>query len=405
MVGNGNTACEASVNLSRHAAKVYQAYRRGRAMFSREDENGVPFDIKFTWPGLRLKYFLDYKIPWLTWPIANRATAANMVRDAARSEPAEPGESLASRSKRAERRLREEWHLLPCTSLQYVNPIVQDDFIPALRRGDVIPLFGFQDFVGDSLVLLTDGTIVEVDVVIFCTGYGLDFSIMPELEMDGACGLPLRSAQEVFKERLDLAGPSKSRDQREQLHIPRLFQMMFPPRWASSIAILSWMAPQEPRWNILELAAMALAQTWAAGTAKSIVMTGPAGNLYHSPALLPTEREMNDQVDAYHTWFRRQWAQERSIRHGYVQGHLFYRFLHRAAGTGLYDQLDHIFSGYGFRLWRQDRELWTWLAKGPLTSFSWRLFDTNPNGIPGHGRKTWQGAREAVRQAVSFSFL
>ncbi|KAI1774974.1 FAD/NAD(P)-binding domain-containing protein [Hypoxylon cercidicola] len=399
VVGNGNTACEASVSLSKHAAKVYQAYRHGRAMFSREDEDGVPLDIKFTWPDLRLKYFLDYKIPWLTWPIANRVTAANMIRNAARSEPSKPGESHASRLKRAEHRLREEWHLLPCRSLQYINPTVQDDFIPALRRGDVIPLFGFQDFISGTQILLTDGTKVEVDVVIFCTGYGMDFTIMPELEMDGACGFPLRSAQEVFRERADSADPSQNRNQREELHIPRLFQMMFPPKWASSVAILSWMAPQESRWNIFELASMALAQIWAAETAKSIGITEPPDNSYHSPALLPTEQEMNGQVDAYHAWFRRQWAKEHSIRQGYVQGHLFYRFLHGAAGTGMYDNLDHVFSGYGLRLWRQDRELWTWLAKGPLASFSWRLFDTNPDGISGCGRKTWQGAREAVRQA------
>ncbi|KAI0157903.1 FAD/NAD(P)-binding domain-containing protein [Hypoxylon sp. FL1284] len=402
VVGNGNTACETSALLSKHATKVYQAYRRGRAMFFRENENGIPFDINFTWTGLRLKYFLDSKIPWLTWPIANRATAAKMIQDAARSEPVEPGQSHAGRLRRAERRLRDEWHLLPCTSLEYVNPIVQDDFIPALRRGDITPLFGFQDFVSASGVLLTDGTVIEVDSVIFCMGYRTDFTIMPELEMDGACGVPLRTSQEAFQERQDSTDASKSRENRE-LHIPRLFQMMFPPRWADSIAILSWMAPQEPRWNIFELASMALAQIWSAETAKANGATGATYTKHYSPALLPTEREMNAQVDAYQAWFRRQHAKEHSIRSGYVQGHTFYRFLHRAAGTGLYDNLDHALSGYGFRLWLRDRELWTWIAKGPLTSFSWRLFETNPNGIPGCGRKTWPGARAALEKAYETS--
>jgi dimethylaniline monooxygenase (N-oxide forming) len=290
--------------------------------------------------------------------------------------------------------------------MAHVHPAVQEDFIPALRRGDITPVHGFKDFAGDGDVLLEDGAVLEVDAVVFCTGYDLDFSIMPELEMDGASSeLPLRTANETCHQRpmVGIDTGSEAKSEHTSPRLPRLYQMIFPPRWASSVAILSWMAPQENVWCVSELASMAVAQIWAAETAAGPTTTSkrrPVGN-YRAPALLPSLEEMNAQVDAYHTWWRMQWQTEHSMRPGYVQGYSFYRFLHNAAGTGLYDNLDHMFTIRGWGLWWNDHDVWTWLSKGPLNSYSWRLFDTNPKGKPGCGRKAWPGARQAMKDAVS----
>ncbi|KAI8960428.1 hypothetical protein F5Y11DRAFT_330209 [Daldinia sp. FL1419] len=363
-------------------------------MVSRYLDNGVPMDTQFSWPTLRLKYFLDDKIPGLMTMFTDRIMVNKMISDAARSEPVQSGISHTEKVKRAGIKVEDKWHLLPAPSMAHVHPAVQEDFIPALYDGDITPVKGFKDFMGDYQVLLEDDTTVEIDAVIFCTGYELDFSLMPEMEMDGAAGSPLKKAGDKPPEN------ERDSDDWKKPRLPRLYQMLFPPRWASSVAFLSWIAPQENVWCVCELASMAIAQIWAAETAKTAAEQPRTGN-HRPPALLPSLDEMNAQVDAYHEWWRGEWEKDHSVRLGYVRAHSFYRFLHDAAGTGLYDHLDHMFTSRGWWLWWNDRELWTWLSKGPMNSYSWRLFETNPERIPGYGRKTWPDARKALREAYA----
>ncbi|KAI0513073.1 FAD/NAD(P)-binding domain-containing protein [Xylaria bambusicola] len=397
VVGIGNTACEVSLSLAKHASKVYQSYRRGRILVSRYGDDGIPLDTQFSWSALRLKYLMDHLVPTLMGPLGDKFMINKMISDASRSEPVDTSISEKEKWKYTEKRVREDWRLVPAPSMAHVHPAVQEDFIPALRRGDITPAHGFKDFRGEHEVVLDDGAVVEVDAVIFCTGYELDFKIMPELEMDGAMGMPLRTTEKLST----LSAGEESISEKHQPHLPRLFQMIFPPRHASSVAILSWIAPQENVWCVSELASMAVSQIWAAETHKDsrTALKQHQDTSYRSPALLPSLEEMNAQVDAYHTWWRTQWQTEPSMRPGYVQGYSFYRFLHDAAGTGLYDNLNHIFTTQNWSLWWNDHELWTWLSKGPMNNYSWRLFDTNPKGIPGCGRRSWPGARQATKDA------
>ncbi|KAI0892772.1 FAD/NAD(P)-binding domain-containing protein [Annulohypoxylon nitens] len=403
VVGIGNTACDIALSLRKHAAKVYQSYRRGKILISRYTDDGVPMDTEFTWPIMRFKYFLDEKMPWLMATVADRIMTNKMISDTARFEPASQDIAKGEKLKHTTRRLEEDWHLLPGPSVTRVHPTVQEDFIPALHEGDVTPLRGTKDFVGDNRILLEDDTVVEVDAVIFCTGYEVDFSIFPELEFNGSCELPIqKTGDDSYDGTADQREAEKDQDISEKPRIPRLFQMIFPPRWASSVAFLSWMAPQEPVWCVCELASMAIAQIWAAETAKTEGKQ-PSAKSYRSPAFLPSLDAMNAQIDAYHYWWRGQWEKDHSMIPGYVRSYSFYRFLHDTAGTGIYDHLDHMFTGRGWGLWWNDRELWTWLAKGPMNGYSWRLFETNPDDIPGCGRRTWPDARKAIREAYETS--
>ncbi|KAI1451417.1 FAD/NAD(P)-binding domain-containing protein [Annulohypoxylon moriforme] len=402
VVGKGNTACDISLSLRKNAAKIYQSYRRGKILISRFTEEGVPMDTEFPWPMMRLKYFLDDKLPWLMATVADKIMTKKMISDTARFEPEATRLTQREKLERAAQRLQSDWRLLPGPSVTRVHPTVQEEFIPALHEGDVTPVEGFKDFAGDHQVLLEDETTVEVDAVIFCTGYEVDFNIFPELEMDGSGGLPVKKAGDKPH---DNATDQKeieanhSGSEKPKPRIPRLFQMIFPPRWASSVAFLSWMAPQEPVWCVCELTSMAIAQFWAAETAKSAGKQQLPANGHRSPALLPSLDEMNAQIDAYHNWWRGEWEKDHSMLPGYVRSYSFYRFLHDAAGTGVYDNIDHVFTGRGWGLWWNDRELWTWLAKGPMNAHSWRLFETNPEAVPGCGRKTWPDSRKAVREA------
>ncbi|KAF5020609.1 hypothetical protein F66182_7358 [Fusarium sp. NRRL 66182] len=389
VVGIGNTGCEIALSLCKYASKTYLAYRRGRILLSRYDDDGVPTDSQIPWPMLRLKYLLDYYVPWLTKPLVDRLMIHNMIQGAAKQEPASGDVSEKERFRRAERKVGGEWRMVPCPSLAHKHPAVQEDIFPAFHRKDIIPVHGFVEFAEENSVLLADGASIDVDVVIFATGYRHDFSIMPELEMDGAAGMTLKISGELERD--------KERDDQRVPHLPRLFQMIFPPRWASSVAFLSWMAPQENVWCVSELASMAVAQAWAAETAQKRGQKAPEE--YRPASLLPPQEKMNQEVDSYQSWWRKEWATDHSVLHGYVRAYSFYRFLHDMAGTGLYEYLDHPFSMRGWWLWWNDHDLWKWISMGPLNSYSWRLFETNPLGIPGRGRKAWTGARKALEEA------
>ena len=85
---------------------------------------------------------------------------------------------------------------------------------------------------------------------------------------------------------------------------------------------------------------------------------------------------------------------------GMVRSHTFLRFLHGMAGTGMYDQLGHGFTLGALRLRWRDWRLHRWLFREPANSYAWRMLETNPERIPGCGRRMWPGARGAVEDAV-----
>ncbi|EQL02969.1 Flavin monooxygenase-like protein [Ophiocordyceps sinensis CO18] len=351
VVGIGNTACEVSLSLTSTASKVYQSYRRGRIVVSRYFDDGVPTDSTVPWPGLWFQDMLNHRFSWLARPRSDRLMKKTMVDAAARMNPEDQNPRV--RRKRAKERIKGDWRLVPCASTAYAHPVVQERFIPALFSGQITPARGFKAFSGANEVLLDDGSSIEVDAVVFCTGYALEKDII---------------------------------------------YSYYPPRWASSVAVLSWMSPLETYWCVCELASMAVAQAWAAETAKGQGLARPVHG-HPSPALLPSEAKMNEQVDRYHSWWRRGRHKEPSMHHGLVRSYSLYRFLHTMAGTGMFDNIDHPLALRGWRLRRNDRELYTLLSKGPANSCSWRVFDTNPQAIPGCGRRAWPGARQAMQDA------
>lgn len=365
-------------------------------MLSRYGDDGVCIDSTMTWPSIRTKYLAEWYAPWLSAPLVDGFLTNKMVSNAARCEPAEL--SQKERLERAEKKVKEDWGLTGCPSLLLSNPNGQENWFPAVYEGRITPARAFEAFIGPDRVRLVDGSELEVDAVIFCTGYEHQWDIIPELEMGGACGLPLRTA----KETADKSGlADKDADKSKPPYLPRLFHLIFPPKHASSMALLNFTAPQESAWCIRELSSMAVAQVWAGEYAKDHDPTPNPDAGYRKPASLPSVAEMEADVDSYHAWWRGLWDKDHSALQGFFPGHTLYRFLHETAGTGVYENLDHLFTTRGFGLWWNDRELHTWLSKGPMNSHSWRLFETNPKGIPGCGRKTWPDARKTIKDTVS----
>lgn len=71
---------------------------------SRYFDDGVPTDSTVPWPGLRLKDMLEYKLPWLAGPLADRAMKRTMLNDAARSSLRDQDPQGAGFSDRARKR-------------------------------------------------------------------------------------------------------------------------------------------------------------------------------------------------------------------------------------------------------------------------------------------------------------
>lgn len=78
--------------------------------------------------------------------------------------------------------MKPEWNIHPPPSIKTHPAMITENFIDCLKDGSIISCPGLRAFSGENEVELLDGTHLEVDAVIFCTGYEANFSIMPDLD-------------------------------------------------------------------------------------------------------------------------------------------------------------------------------------------------------------------------------
>lgn len=71
-------------------------------------------------------------------------------------------------------KLRPEWGFEPAQ----VTPIVSDSLVDCLERGSIQSVKGIKRVVGDTRVELVNDEVLDVDVLIWCTGYQADFSML-----------------------------------------------------------------------------------------------------------------------------------------------------------------------------------------------------------------------------------
>lgn len=383
LVGLGNTSCDICIELAGFASKIHIAHRRGRKLMSRYQDDGLPTDLALSWSTFQAKNYMDWYWPSLTWWAVDNMMTSATIAAAARGEPS--GTTAGEKKKIAEKRLREEWKILPAPSMKHVNPVASESLYDSLRSGYVTLVSGFKGFNGDKLALFDDGTEVEVDAVVFCTGYKANWDFLPDLPMNGSYGVPLTTAGET--------DPSKVP------HLPRLYQNIFPTQWATSFAFTSFNHPQDNNPATQELISMAIAQIWAADAASKLQDQKVAPVGYRSPARLPSTDEMERAIDDWQTWWRQNWEIQSGMLESFTPLHPWYRFLHDAAGTGMFENVGHglaLTKGWG--LWWRDRDLYKWMTKTPSSNVGFRVFETNPLGIPGCGRRTWSGARDTLKE-------
>lgn len=244
------------------------------------------------------------------------------------------------------------WNLEPPPTMKVTTPVVSDTLIGHLRSGAVKSTAGIRRITGPAQMELNDGTALEADVIICCTGFQNDFRILDQrhdpsanpshswLEAPGSNGRPL----------------------------PRLYHNVFSLSKPESLAFLgcAWFAAGA--FCLADLASMAIAQTWN-------------GN---SP--LPPRPEMERWADAQE---RRivDLAQRGSPVPASVPQREWLAWADRTAGMGVFDRLG--WGRKGWEFWWRDREMWTLIMDGVLTSAVWRLFDEGK-------RKTWEGAGDEI---------
>lgn len=202
---------------------------------------------------------------------------------------------------------------------------------------------------GSNEILFEDGRIAEVDVVICCTGYSRGFDLIPELQ-------PAPKSPLGWVENQNSDGCS----------IPRLYQNIFPPTRGDSIAYLNNFTLPRGFFHIVDLAAMAVTQTWK-----------------NNPPL-PSEEVMNEAIDAHHQWMTSLVKKETVMSD--LAKDAWMKWAQEAAGTGVDEKL-----GYGLEGWKFWASDWKFcnLLMGGIES---PLVDR----VIGGKRKKWDGVRQAI---------
>jgi dimethylaniline monooxygenase (N-oxide forming) len=222
--------------------------------------------------------------------------------------------------------------------------ICSDHLIPLVREGRIASVRGIKRIVGSKTVELDNDELIEdVDVIIACTGYRADFSLLPDLSFT----------------QTDPSLPA----------LPDLFQMVFSTEYADSLACTNYGIINESAASYREIQSMAIAQVWA-GNSK-----------------LPSVDKMKDQVATYQAWLTKQMLMFPATYLGKGRMYPWMKFLHKTAGTGMYEHM-----GWGWRamwFWLRDRKLYNLVAWGVYSPHMYRLFETGK-------RKAWPGARDAI---------
>lgn len=247
--------------------------------------------------------------------------------------------------------LKPEWGFEPAPSIANQRPLVSDDLVKYLAEGRITSLVGLDRVIDGATVEMTDGTQVEVDAIIFCTGFSVDFSIVGDAD-------PTRETTKDWEMMVGSNGRS----------LPRLYQNIFSLDHPRTLAFMGNLSFMNPAFFMFDLAAMAMAQLWK-------------GNSRFPPA-----REMQRQVDEHHKWVCGL-AARGTVMPAVVKAADWMDWVNDVAGTNVGQYLGY---GYqGWKLWMTDRRFCNMLMDGLLSPHLYRLF-------PSHKRKAWPGARQAI---------
>ncbi|KAH8646141.1 flavin monooxygenase-like protein [Xylariales sp. PMI_506] len=329
ILGLDNSAADIAVDLTQQTRETFISYRRSTQIMPQTTREGNPLEFSTSWSTTRRKYWLSEYIPGIYAKASSR-----VVRKTA--EAAWGPHDMA-------------WNFEPSPGCElYTSPIRSDNLAPYMRDRKVTLVTSIKAIVSAHEVVLENDEIIEgVDAIILCTGYHNDFGMMNDA---------------LTWTTIDPKYP-----------LPNLYQGVFPPEHPDSIACLCYPLLPESDNSTRELTAMAVAQIWS------------------GKSRLPSQAAMWAWIHEYQPWLTYGCQIFGGGCKGRLKPHHWLRWVHDAAGTGLYEHIGW-WSGAAWRLWWVDRELYNLCAHGVLTPHLYRLFDTGK-------RKVWSGARDAIIEA------
>lgn len=326
VLGLGSSSGDIVPNLAPVARKIYISHRRG-AIPARRVIKGAPGELNITWRRRRISQFMSRHFPGLSRLAADFAAKYLVKSMFGKLDPA--------------------WKLEPFPNITLSLPGVWENVIPLLKDGTVTSISGVKRFVGPKSIEFDDGTVLDdVDALILCTGYQADWSIAPFVETS-------------TPKTPGYGGPA----------MYRLYMNMFPPRYATSCALLNYSAYGKNN-----------------GFSFADVHSAAISSVFRGIEPLPAREEMERHIDEHQEWVAGRWLLDPHCDTSAVKQWEFQGFLHRAAGTGM----ENVGWGWkGWKFWFQDRKMYHLINHGPETAHGFRYFDTGR-------RKKWDGAREAI---------
>jgi dimethylaniline monooxygenase (N-oxide forming) len=257
-----------------------------------------------------------------------------------------------------------EWRFDPAPSLAEKLFLVSDDLVECLNRGTVCSVNGFRRVVGPKTVELDDGTTIDVDVIIFCTGYDLDYSLLGSLD-------PIRQQTNGSSDNLKAS----------TCRIPMLYRGLFSLEYPETLACMGAVIYTAPAFEIFDIASQVIAQLWR-----------PAADTV-APRL-PSREVMLRQFEDHLAYMRQlQNVSGGTVNPRWVRGYEWLDWAQEITGSRTDEYLGWFsWRAWWFWLWK-DRELASVMQDGIVSPHFWRLFDSRGR------RKSWPGARDAILSA------
>ncbi|KAF2128140.1 dimethylaniline monooxygenase 2 [Dothidotthia symphoricarpi CBS 119687] len=328
VVGFGNTAVDTATQLAGVAEKVYLAHRHGAHVLPHL-VNGRPIDHTHT---LRLFSIQNFIIGY--FPKLGSIIFAKLLKDFQ--------EKCFT--------IRPEWGFEPAQA----SPVVSDNLVPCLEKGTIDSVKGIRRILSETQVELEDGRKVDVDAIIWCTGYKSDFSML-EPRFD-----PTTHSTPTWSTASGSNGKS----------LARLYHNIFSLEKPDSLAFLGNVQIPLGGFQVFDMASMAIAQVWKGATS------------------LPSLSVMNQAVGEHHAWLADCAQRSTNVSPGMVNPGSWIHAMDEMAGTGVNEYLGYGWKGWSF--WFQERKFCGLLMDGIWSPHIHRVFQGK--------RKLWNGASDAIKE-------
>ncbi|KAF0554402.1 dimethylaniline monooxygenase N-oxide-forming 5-like [Gigaspora margarita] len=229
------------------------------------------------------------------------------------------------------------------TSIFSSHPTLKTDFFERLSTGTIIITKNILELMSDetkSIKFIDGSTVENIDVIIYATGYNIDFPFLDKDIINGGSEIE-QEYEDEYKENLTW-----------------MYKMMFPPNYRN-IAFIGLIQPLGAIFPITEM------QTrYVTSLIKGFI----------NP--LPSPQDMNIAIRNYHNKLRRRYYL--SARHTIQVDYLSY-LDELSQELGCYPYPLEILKKFGFDIWKLN-------MFGLRTPIQYRLL----------GRQCWEGAKDAI---------